>query len=118
MTRRLKALGITLVVLGIAFLAGAGVAFAKVQDGYDSLQAFSAEQNVELTYNEDGKLTDRGETEGADAIMSLLQDDWKYPVVRSPTSTPRTRWSTPPASTCTRWPPSRSTRCTEPRPSF
>ena len=83
MTRRLKTLGIALVVLGIAFIAGAGVAFAKVQDGYDSLQAFSAEQNVELSYNEDGKLVDRGETEGADAIMSLLQDDWKYPVVES-----------------------------------
>jgi hypothetical protein len=83
MTRRLKALGITLVVLGIAFLAGAGVAYAKVQEGYDSLEAFSAEQNVELTYNEDGQLVDRGETEGAEAIMSLLKDDWKYPVVES-----------------------------------
>ena len=83
MTRRLKALGITLMVLGIAFLAGAGVAYAKVQEGYDSLEAFSAEQNVELTYNEDGQLVDRGETEGAEAIMSLLKDDWKYPVVES-----------------------------------
>jgi hypothetical protein len=83
MTRRLKTLGLTLVVLGIAFLAGAGVAYAKVQEGYDSLQAFSEAQNVELTYNEDGKLVDRGETEGADAIMSLLKDDWKYPVVDS-----------------------------------
>jgi hypothetical protein len=83
MTRRLKTLGIALVVLGIAFLAGAGVAFAKVQDGYDSLEAFSEAQNVELTYNEDGQLVDRGETEGADAILSLLKDDWKYPVVES-----------------------------------
>ena len=83
MTRRLKTLGLTLVVLGIAFLAGAGVAYAKVQEGYDSLQAFSEAQNVELTYNEDGQLTDRGETEGAEAIMSLLEDDWKYPVVES-----------------------------------
>jgi hypothetical protein len=83
MTRRLKALGITLMVLGFAFLTGAGVAYAKVQQGYDSLEAFSAEQNVELTYNEDGQLVDRGETEGADAIMSLLKDDWKYPVVES-----------------------------------
>jgi hypothetical protein len=83
MTRRLKTLGIALVVLGIAFLAGAGVAYSKVQDGYDSLQAFSEAQNVELTYNEDGKLVDRGETAGAEAIMSLLEDDWKYPVVES-----------------------------------
>jgi hypothetical protein len=83
MTRRLKTLGIALVVLGIAFLAGAGVAYAKVQDGYDSLEAFSQAQNVELTYNEDGKLVDRGETAEAEAVMSLLEDDWKYPVVDS-----------------------------------
>jgi hypothetical protein len=61
----------------------AGVAYAKVQDGYDSLKAFSAAQNVELTYNEDGQLLDRGETEGAEAIMALLTEDWKYPVVES-----------------------------------
>jgi len=83
MTKRLRALGFVLVVLGIAFLAGAGVAFAKVQAGYDSLQAFSEAENVQLSYNEDGKLVDRGETAEADAIMSLLKDDWKYPVVES-----------------------------------
>jgi hypothetical protein len=54
-----------------------------VQDGYGSLQAFSEAQNVTLSYNEDGQLIDRGTTEGADAIMSLLVDDWNYPVVDS-----------------------------------
>jgi hypothetical protein len=83
MTRRLKILGITLVALGIAFLTGAGVAYAKVQDGYASLEAFSEAQNVQLSYNEDGKLVDRGETKEAEAILSLLKDDWKYPVVES-----------------------------------
>ena len=83
MTKRLRALGFVLVVLGIAFLAGAGVAYAKVQDGYDSLQAFSEAENVQLSYNEDGKLVDRGETAEAEAIMSLLTDEWKYPVVES-----------------------------------
>jgi hypothetical protein len=82
-TKRLQALGIVLAVIGLAFLTVGGVAYAKVQQGYDSLQAFSAAQNVELTYDEDGRLTDRGETAGADAILSLLQDDWKYPVVTS-----------------------------------
>ena len=38
---------------------------------------------MQLTYNEDGQLTDRGETAEAEAIMSLLTDDWKYPVVES-----------------------------------
>ena len=83
MVKRLKTLGIVLALLGLAFLVGAGVAYAKVQDGYRSLQAFSEAQNVQLTYNEDGRLTDRGETEGAEAIMALLTDDWKYPVVES-----------------------------------
>ena len=83
MTKRLQKLGVVLAVIGLGFLAGAGVAFARVQAGYDSLQAFSAAQNVELTYNDDGQLTDRGETVGAEAIMGLLTEDWKYPVVES-----------------------------------
>jgi hypothetical protein len=82
-TKRLQALGAVLAVIGLAFLTGAGVAYAKVQQGYDSLQAFSAAQNVELSYDDEGRLTDRGETAGAEAIMSLLEDDWKYPVVES-----------------------------------
>ena len=83
MTKRLQTLGIVLAVIGLGFLAGAGVAYAKVQAGYDSLQAFSAAQNVELSYDEEGELTDRGETEGAEPIMALLTEDWKYPVVES-----------------------------------
>ena len=83
MIKRLRILGALLAVIGLGFLVGSGVAYAKVQDGYDSLQAFSQAQNVELTYNEDGQLTDRGETAGAEEIMSLLTDDWKYPVVES-----------------------------------
>jgi len=83
MIKRLRILGALLAVIGLGFLVGSGVAYAKVQDGYDSLQAFSSAQNVELTYNEDGQLTDRGETAGAEEIMALLTDDWKYPVVES-----------------------------------
>ena len=83
MLKRLRTLGVLLAVIGLGFLVGSGVAYAKVQGGYDSLQALSAEQNVQLTYNEDGQLTDRGETAEAEAIMSLLKDDWKYPVVES-----------------------------------
>ena len=82
-TKRLQTLGAVLAVIGLCFLAGAGVAFARVQAGYDSLHAFSAAQNVELTYDDAGQLTDRGETAGAEAIMGLLTDDWKYPVVES-----------------------------------
>ena len=72
-----------LAVAGLGFGVAAAVAYAKVQDGYGSLQAISEEQNVTLNYNDEGQLIDRGETEGAEAIMSLLKDDWQYPVVES-----------------------------------
>ena len=84
MTRRLKVLGIVLALIGLGFIVGGGVAYAKVQAGYDSLKAFSAEQNVELNYNDNGELADgEGSTEEATQIMALLTDDWKYPVVES-----------------------------------
>lgn len=81
MKKRLSMLGIALLVVGLAFVGSGAVAYTQVQDGYDSLQAFSAAQNVELSYDDAGNLTDRGTTEGADAIMQLLTDEWQYPVV-------------------------------------
>ena len=81
MINRLRGLGIVLGLIGLAFVVAGGFAFMKVQEGQASLKAFSAAQGVELSYNEDGQLVDRGETEGAQAIMSLLTDDWAYPVV-------------------------------------
>jgi hypothetical protein len=59
------------------------VAYSQVQDGYNSLQSFSEAQNVQLNYNDEGQLIDRGTTEGADAIMVLLTEDWGYPVKES-----------------------------------
>ncbi len=79
----LALLGVFLIIVGIGYFVGAGVAYSKTQGGYGSLEAFSAEQNVELSFNEDGQLIDRGTTEGAEAIMSLLKDDWNFPVVES-----------------------------------
>ncbi len=76
-------LGVFLVVVGVGYFIGAGVAYSKTQGGYGSLQAFSEAQNVELSYNDDGQLIDRGTVEGAQAIMSLLEDDWNFPVVSS-----------------------------------
>ena len=81
MAKRLRILGIVMIVLGVVF-AGAGVyAFTQVQAGNDSLQAFSTAQNVTLSYNEDGQLVDRGTTEGAEAIMELVTVEWGYPIV-------------------------------------
>ena len=76
-------LGTFLVLVGIGYFVGAGVAYSKVQGGYESLQAFSQAQNVKLTYNDQGQLTDGGKVENAQAIMKLLKDDWKFPVAQS-----------------------------------
>lgn len=96
MKNRLRTLGLVLALIGMVFVVAGGVAFFKVQDGYDSLQSFSEAQNVTLNYNDDGQLTDRGTTEGAEAIMTMLTTEgtyidaegnewsgWGYPVVES-----------------------------------
>lgn len=81
MVKRLRGLGIVLALIGMAFIAAGAFALFKTQEGYRSLNAFSAAQAVQLTYNDQGQLVDRGETEGAQAIMALLTEDWGYPVV-------------------------------------
>ena len=58
MNTRLTRLGIVLVVIGVAFAAAGAFAFVKTQEGYKSLNAFSAAQNVQLSYNEAGQLVD------------------------------------------------------------
>jgi hypothetical protein len=80
MIGRLKKLGIVLTLFGFVFIIGSGYAYLKVTEGERSLQAFSAAQNVKLTYNEEGQLIDRGTPETAQEIMSLLVNDWGYPV--------------------------------------
>jgi hypothetical protein len=83
MNGRLKILGVMLAVFGLAFVAGGGYAYYKTNQGSQALQAFSAAQNVKLTYNEAGQLTSGGDTADADKIMSLLTNDWGYTVDKS-----------------------------------
>ena len=80
MNGRLKILGVAMAIFGLAFLAGGGYAYYKTNQGAQALQAFSAAQNVKLAYNDQGQLVDHGTTEGAAGIMSLLVNDWAYPV--------------------------------------
>ena len=81
MLGRLRGLGILMAVFGLVFVAAGAFAFIKTQEGARSLQAFSAAQDIKLSYNESGQLVDRGETEQAQAILTLLREDWGYPVV-------------------------------------
>jgi hypothetical protein len=80
MFKRLQILGVVLALFGLAFVAGGGYAFLKVQDGQRALTAFSAAQSVKLTYNDEGVLVDRGEPAQAQEIMNLLTVDWGYTV--------------------------------------
>jgi hypothetical protein len=80
---RFKVIGLATMVAGLLFVAMGGYAYAKTDEGARSLQAFSVAQDVKLTYNDQGQLTDRGETAVAEEILSLLTDDWGYPVVRA-----------------------------------
>ncbi len=80
MANRLRKLGVLLALLGLAFAVAGGVAFSQVWSGQESLQAFSEAQGVELSYNDEGQLVDRGTVEGAEAILTLLRDDWGFPV--------------------------------------
>ncbi|HET6819311.1 MAG TPA: hypothetical protein VFH98_02030 [Candidatus Limnocylindria bacterium] len=80
MFKRFRTIGIVLALIGLGFVAAGGFAFMKTQEGYKSLNAFSTAQNVTLSYNEQGQLVDRGETAEAESIMSLLKNDWGYPV--------------------------------------
>jgi len=83
MNGRFRIIGVGLVLFGLAFIAAGGYAFVRTQDGAKSLQAFSVAQNIKLTYNDQGQLTDRGTAEGAASIMSLLENDWGYKVDRN-----------------------------------
>lgn len=83
MNGRLKGLGVVLAVAGLVFIAGGGYAFYRTNQGAQALQTFSAAQNVKLSYNDQGQLVDRGETAGAEKIMSLLVNDWGFAVDKS-----------------------------------
>jgi hypothetical protein len=82
MNGRLKKLGIVLAVMGFAFVAGGGYALYRTNQGAEALQAFSAAQNVQLAYDDQGVLGGENAEEAA-AIMSLLVNDWGYSVDQS-----------------------------------
>lgn len=80
MRRITQLIAVSVVLVGFAIMAIGGVTMMKASSGIESLNAVYEAQGLELAYNEDGQLVDRGTTEGADAIMTLLVDDWKFPV--------------------------------------
>lgn len=81
MYARFKVLGAAMIVAGFVFVGVAGYTYVKTDEGARSLQAFSSAQDVNLAYNEEGQLTDRGEAAGAEKILRLLTEDWGYTIV-------------------------------------
>ena len=82
MIGRLRILSVALALIGIGFLAAGGFAYFKTQEGYRSLNAYSSAQNVTLEYSAAGQLGSDDPTE-SQAILALLRDDWRFPVVDS-----------------------------------
>ena len=82
MESRLKILGAIVAIIGVIAILGGGYGYTQVQQGADALKGFSVAQNVTLSYNDQGQLVDRGSTEEAAAILSLLKDTWKWPVAQ------------------------------------
>ena len=78
MTGRLKGLGLILAVLGLAFMAGGAYTFLRTQEGVRSLQAFSAAQDIKLSYNEQGQRVDSFVEAFSQEILVLHHKDWGY----------------------------------------
>ncbi len=70
MESRLKVLGAILAIIGVIAVLGGGFGYMQVQAGGNALQGFSKAENVQLSYNDQGQLVDRGSTEEAAAILS------------------------------------------------
>jgi len=83
MKNRMRILGAVLAAAGLA-VAGVGFLYGLPQAdrGLDSAQAQYAAQGVALSYDEDGRLVDRGSPEQAEEILALLEEDWAFPVDR------------------------------------
>jgi len=81
MASRLRITGVILIIIGIVALGASGYTYMRTQESADSLQGFSEAQDVNLSYNDEGQLIDRGTVEGAEAIRDLLGNTWRWPIV-------------------------------------
>ncbi|MFW6174798.1 MAG: hypothetical protein ACOC5K_03380 [Chloroflexota bacterium] len=75
--------GLVLVVGGLVGIVLGGYLYSKAQGGLDALQAVYEAQGRTMSYDSDGNFIDRGSKEGGDAVLSLLEDEWQYPLDRS-----------------------------------
>ena len=72
--------GVALIVGGLIGVVLGGYLYFKAAGGLESLDAVYAVQGRTMTYDADGNFTDRGTKAGGDAILSLIEDDWQFPL--------------------------------------
>lgn len=80
--KKIKLVGILFGFVGAVMIIGGGAVVFMANSGSASLQAVYEAQNVMMSYDDDGNFTDRGEVAGGNAILNLLEEDWKYPLKR------------------------------------
>lgn len=74
--------GLILVFGGLIGIVLGFYLFGKANEALKSLDAIYAAQGRTMSYDADGNFTDRGTVEGGDAILSLIEDDWVFPLNR------------------------------------
>jgi len=75
--------GLVLVIGGFVGIGLGGFLYLTATAGLDSLQTVYETQGRMMSYDEDGNFTDRGTKEAGDAILSLIEDDWDFPLNRA-----------------------------------
>lgn len=80
MASRLRILGVIVLIIGVVAVLGGVYGYTRYAAGQDALQGFSQAQNVVLTYDDEGRSTDRGTVEGGAAIKQLLGETWRWPI--------------------------------------
>lgn len=78
--KRLLFAGSFFTFVGIGFLMGGAVVVGIANAGKTSLQAVYQAQHIMMEYDANGNFIDRGTVENGDAILSLLTNDWQYPL--------------------------------------
>ena len=78
--KNLKFVGVLFGLVGVGMIIGGCVVLFMSKGGATSLQAVYKAQNVMMSYDDNGNFIDRGEVAGGNAILNLLEDDWKYPL--------------------------------------
>lgn len=81
--KRLPLVGVFFALVGIVLLIGGGAAIGMAKAGKKSIDAVYNAQKLMMTYDANGNFTDQGTVENGNAILSLLTNDWRYPLKKS-----------------------------------